>query len=181
MQDSFFGGLHSQRASTSPHRGPPQTTTSDPRLFHLPLSDKNVVRWKWTKREQNILLYLLFVNVYPLIKVTSLWSCVADDSQILQPQHTDESTVMNRVTVCASALTGSQWIHPGYHCQWDHLLLLSHHSGLSGLPSGISPFFTLITSINCHSSLLRTRSQSSLAFREATGSKWVSLWHGGIK
>lgn len=34
-------------------------------------------------------------------------------------------------------LAGSQRFCAGHHCQRDHLLLLTHHPGLLGLPSGI--------------------------------------------
>lgn len=41
-------------------------------------------------------------------------------------------------TFCTSSdpLTGSQRLCPRPHCQWDHLLLISHHPGLSGLSPG---------------------------------------------
>lgn len=76
--------------------------------------------------------------------------------------------------LCASLVwpTGSQRFCPGYHCQWDHLLLLSNHPGLFGLPPGIlylQVFFStfLYTNNNCpntplnNDNIIRIRSRNA--------------------
>ena len=71
----------------------------------------------------------------------------------------------NCLRTCLVCPTGSQWFCPGHHCWRDHLLLLTHHPGLPGLPPGtvalpvfLSPQITVST-LSWHDDTIRNRNE----------------------